>query len=296
MMNRTSRTLYVTDLDGTLLDTDSRVSQESASVISRLSRRGALITVATARTPATVEQLLSHTYTTLPAIVMTGAALWHRDTHRYSDCRFFSDATAARVLGECRSQGINPFIYTLADDGILHTYHNGPMSKKDRNFVDERRHLALKRFHLDEPAGLAEMLPGTILYLAMGPREAIFEVADRLKASGECSVSAYVDIFSQSTGILEVFAPGVSKAEAVKRMARRSGATRVVVFGDNINDLPMMDAADVAVAVGNALPDVREKADVVIGTNATDAVARYILEDQNRERSTSSDRRALSDV
>lgn len=296
-MNRQDqRTLYVTDLDGTLLDADSRVSHESASMISRLSRRGALITVATARTPATVEQLLAHTSTTLPAIVMTGAALWHRDTHSYSDCRFFTDDAARYVLDECRRNGINPFIYTLAGDGILHAYHNGPMSKKDSNFVDERRHLPLKRFHLDEPAGLAEMLPNTILYLAMGPRDAIFAVADRLKSYGDCSVSAYVDIFSHTTGILEVFAAGVSKADAVRRMARRTGATRIVVFGDNINDLPMMEVADVAVAVGNALPEVRDRADVVIGPNTSDAVARYILEDQNRERSTSSDRNELSDV
>ena len=82
------KTLYVSDMDGTLLGADSRVSPRSAEIISRLSRRGALITVATARTPATVVPLLADTYTSIPAIVMTGAAMWNRDTASYEEIQF----------------------------------------------------------------------------------------------------------------------------------------------------------------------------------------------------------------
>ena len=67
--------LFVTDMDGTLLGADSRVSRRSARIITDLSRRGALITVATARTPGTVEPLLADTLTLPPAVVMTGAAM-----------------------------------------------------------------------------------------------------------------------------------------------------------------------------------------------------------------------------
>ena len=66
------KTLYVSDMDGTLLGTDSRVSCETAEIVSGLSRCGTAITVATARTPATVDVLLEDTYTSIPAIVMTG--------------------------------------------------------------------------------------------------------------------------------------------------------------------------------------------------------------------------------
>ena len=68
--------LFVSDMDGTLLGSDSRVSPVSADIISRLSRSGVPITVATARTPASVEVLLADTLISVPAIVMTGAALW----------------------------------------------------------------------------------------------------------------------------------------------------------------------------------------------------------------------------
>ena len=65
------RTLYVSDLDGTLLDGCSQVSQRSAAIISELSRKGVMISVATARTPATVDRLLSHSFTTIPLITCT---------------------------------------------------------------------------------------------------------------------------------------------------------------------------------------------------------------------------------
>jgi hypothetical protein len=53
----------------------------------------------------------------------------------------------------------------------------------------------------------------------------------------------------------------------------------VVVFGDNLNDLPMMEVADYAVAVDNAFDEVKAAADMVIGPNYDDSVARFICED-----------------
>ncbi len=71
----------------------------------------------------------------------------------------------------------------------------------------------------------------------------------------------------------------MSKADAVLRLKASTGADRVVAFGDNLNDLPMFGVADLAVAVGNALPDVKDAADVVIDPNYTDSVARFIESD-----------------
>jgi len=76
---------------------------------------------------------------------------------------------------------------------------------------------------------------------------------------------------------------GVSKAAAIREVARRHGARRIVVFGDNLNDLSMFAVADTAVAVGNALPQVKAAADITIGSNDADAVAEYICKEINIE-------------
>ena len=273
------KTLYVTDMDGTLLGPDSKLSSRSAAIISELSHQGALVTVATARTPATVVPLISEMHTTLPAIVMTGAAMWCRNSQRYLNVRYLADDTYRALMDKCHKYGINPFRYTLCNGESMQVYHNGPMTEGEQAFVDNRLNLGLKNFNIDTPHGLLPDLPGVVFFFAMGECDRIFALADEIRETIDCSVSAYVDIFGKETGLLELFAPGVSKAAAVKQLARDINADRIVAFGDNLNDIPMMQAADVAVAVGNALDQVKAIATHVIDTNATDAVARFIAAD-----------------
>lgn len=273
------KTLYVTDMDGTLLGPDSRVSDRSAQIITNLSRNGALITVATARTPATVEQILCNTHTTIPAIVMTGAAMWRRDTQQYLNVKYLADDTYQLLMDKCNKYGVNPFRYTLCAGETMQVYHNGVMSKGEQDFVNNRLSLGLKNFNIDTLRGLQPNLPGTVFFFAMGDCDRIFALANEIRATVDCSVSCYIDIFGEKTGLLELFAPGVSKAAAVKQLAKDVNADRIVAFGDNLNDIPMMQVADVAVAVGNALDPVKEAAHFVIDTNATDSVARFIAQD-----------------
>lgn len=270
--------LFVTDLDGTLLNRDSRVSPESARIISRLSREGALITCATARTPATVELLLRDTLTLPPGIVMTGAAMWDRSTGQYIDPHFIPEPAAADIVARCAAHAIAPFIYTIGADGIIHTYFHGTPTNKEQKFIDERSHLRLKRIHIVSRPRMAvsPVYPSTILIFALGDLNAIERLADELMATGACSVSSYPDIFNHSLGYIEIFAPGVSKAAAVERLKTSVGADCLIVFGDNLNDIPMMSVADLAVAVDNALPRVKDAADIVIGPNTADSVARFI--------------------
>ncbi len=274
-----SKTLYVTDMDGTLLDDRSMVSDFSAALISSLSREGALITVATARTPATVEPLLSHTCTSIPAIVMTGASLWDRIGRKYIEPRFITAEDASCILEVSRRHGVDPFVYTLGDDGVLDVYKNTPLSAIDRKFIAERSGLELKRFLIDSPESGSLSDKRIVLMFASGPKDVISSVARDLTGVVSCSPGSYLDIFDPAVGYLDVYASGINKADAVKRLASQVGADRIVVFGDNLNDIPMMEVADVAVAVGNALPEVKSVAHCVIGPNTSDSVARFIADD-----------------
>lgn len=272
-------TLYITDLDGTFLGDDARVSAESARIVSDLSRRGALISVATARTPATVVGLMADTYTCADLVVMTGAAIWDRPNARFSEIKLMPPAEARAVMSGFEGSGIHPFCYTLKDDHQIEVFHAAPrLTAPERLFVSDRDHLTLKHFCLGCAAPEAA-LDRMVLAFAMGPHDAITGVARRLAATTSCYVSYYKDTYTPDLWLLEVFANGVSKAAGVERLRRLTGATRVVAFGDNLNDIPMLRAADVGVAVGNALDDVKAAADVVIGPNTSDAVARYIKED-----------------
>lgn len=277
-----NKTLYVSDLDGTLLGTDSRISPKSSQIISNLTADGALITVATARTPATVVPLLTQTRTTPPAVVMTGCAYWLHEDRCFSQPHFLPEYDVKTAISFCFHHGVHPFVYVMDQDyASLDVYHAAAhLNKAEESFYLERCNLVLKRFHLGTPAP-ARAASNTMLLFAMGEEKAIRAAAEAFRQDTACSVCCYPDVFNPHIWNFEVFPPGVTKASAVLRLKEELGAKRLVVFGDSLNDLSMLEVADVAVAMGNALPEVKEAADITIGANYTDAVARFIEEDFN---------------
>lgn len=273
------KTLYITDMDGTLLDDSGRVSATSAAIISDLTRRGVYITVATARTPATVEPLLADTLTAPEAVVMTGAAIWNRPQMRFESMIMLPQAEVDVIMDVLSHSAVAPFCYVLDPCGThLSVYHAaGCLSADEAVFVEQRRGLKLKTFHLATPCP-THSRGRVVLFFGMGSEKDIIDVAEKLRAATDCYVSYYKDTYTDHLWLMEIFARGVSKAEGIDRLRRCVKADRVVVFGDNLNDIAMMQAADVAVAVENALPQVKAIADVIIGPNTADSVARYIAE------------------
>lgn len=274
MASQQKKHLFVSDMDGTLLGPDSLVSPESAEIITRLSKRGIPVTVATARTPATVDVLLENTYTSIPAIVMTGAALWDREARRYIHPVLLQPDVAQKVMDVFADEGVSPFIYVLDGSEFLNVYHKSDMNHAEAKFYEDRRHLKGKRFVLGDSHELEVAPSGMILAFAMGDAAKIEAVAARLRGLEGISVSCYRDIFNKDIANIEIFGAGVSKANAIRRLANHIGAEIITVYGDNLNDLPMFEIADDAVAVANAMPEVIASADRVIGPNSESSVAK----------------------
>ena len=279
-MDKTMKTLYVSDLDGTLLGEDSRLSAGTIATLNRcIDQKGALFTIATARTPATVVPLMQQVHATLPFIVIGGSAMWNPVTLAYEDTRAIDTDTVNAVADVFDRHHLHPFIYRRHGDNLLHTHHDGPMSPQEQQFVDARQHLPLKRFFLDDK-DYRHSDDEVLLIFSMNKYAVLDAIAADLRQTVHtCSVMVYHDIFDDSEGYLEIFTAGTSKARAIKRLAERLGAQRIVMFGDNRNDIAMMQAADHSVAVDNAFPEVKAAASEVIGPNTDDSVARWIEQD-----------------
>lgn len=270
--------LFVSDLDGTLLDSDRKVSPRSAALINEAIASGALFSVATARTPATVSILLRDLKCTLPLIVMTGAAIWDRTEGRYVHASFHREETACRLLETYRRHHLSAFIYTLGEDNLIHIYHIGPMSMLEHTFMEERLHTPYKRFHVaaDAESELPERLDRVLLFYCMRPTSEVIPVYEEIRHSDDLRAVYYHDMYGEEIALMEVFGPEASKANAVRRLADMVGTDRIVAYGDNVNDLPILKIADDAVAVENAVPEVKAMASRIIGPNTADAVAEDI--------------------
>ncbi len=270
-------TLYVSDLDGTLLGEDSQLSAVTVATLNRIiGELGGLFTVATARTPATVVPLMQQVHARLPFIVIGGSAMWNPVTMSYEHTRGIDDMTVNAVADVFDRRGAHPFIYRRHGKNLLHTHHYGPLSPQEERFIAERQHLPLKQFFLDD-RDFRHSDDEALLIFSMNKYAVLKSIADDLRTSvPSCSVMFYHDIFDESEGYLEIFSAGTSKAAAIGDLARQLGAGRVVVFGDNRNDIAMMQAADFSVAVDNAFTEVKAVASEVIGPNTVDSVARWI--------------------
>ena len=274
------KTLYVSDLDGTLLDSSIRIPDDAADMINRAIDCGALFTVATARTPGTLGSLLKDLHLRLPAIVMTGATMWLRSSDTYSNTHFFPQHTVDTLREIYRSHGLSYFLYTLRDNRIF-VYHDGPLSDMEREFIAARSHSPYKTFLIppDGTSTFPEHIDNAMLLFAMQPAGMAHPAYRRLCGVPGVNPMFYNDANDPEIAMIEAFPQQASKAQAIRTLARECGAERIVVFGDNLNDLSMFAIADTSVAVSNAVSEVLEKADVVIGDHDSSAVARYILSD-----------------
>ena len=270
-------TLYVSDLDGTLLGEDSQLSAVTVATLNHIiGELGGLFTVATARTPATVVPLMQQVHARLPFIVIGGSAMWNPVSMSYEHTRGIDDMTVNAVADVFDRRGAHPFIYRRHGKNLLHTHHYGPLSPQEERFIAERHHLPLKQFFLDD-RDFRHSDDEALLIFSMNKYAVLKSIADDLRTSvPSCSVMVYHDIFDESEGYLEIFSAGTSKAAAIRDLARQLGAGRVVVFGDNRNDIAMMQAADFSVAVDNAFTEVKSVASKIIGPNTADSVARWI--------------------
>lgn len=267
------RTLFVSDLDGTLLNKDTKVSKTTADILKRLIKEeNLLFTIATARTPATAVPMTEAIDIQLPMIVMTGAAQWIRGEERYVNISRLDAGKVNKIIDICHKGGINPFVYEI-DRNMLNVLHSDILNRQELSFVEERVNSPFKHFYLQKEIRAID----AVLMFACNDSDKVKAVHKQVLDNVDCEAMCYHDIYNENQGFLEVFAPGTSKAKAIQQLAANINADKVVVFGDNLNDISMMSVADVAVAMGNAYPEVKEVADVIIGDNNSDSVAKWIL-------------------
>lgn len=274
------KTLYVSDLDGTLMQPGAFISEKAKELLNRSISDGKMFTIATARTPATVSGIIQDVNLQIPSIVLTGAAIWDSKKNIYSNPKFIKPEVVEKLVDTYHDMNFPIFLFTL-DEGILNIYHiGGKLTDLERQFMEERIHSPFKRFHVREDG--KEILPphfnNTIIFYGMQPTEPAQAVHARTSLIEGCRPQCYHDLYGPTIALVDAFAPEATKANAITDMKKLTGADRVVAFGDNLNDIPMLKAADVAVAVENALPEVKEVADIVIGPNTEDSVAKFIYE------------------
>lgn len=270
------RTLYISDLDGTLLNEHSLISPTTAKQLNSLIEKGMLFSIATARTPATVVDLMSEVDLQLPVALMTGALVYDLSTHRYLAISSFPHQVSKRLIEASLVTDLSPMIYYI-ENSVLHVAYQEPLSEVQQNFISQRNNTPYKKFiRIQDCFCVPEKM---VLLFYMGTYEKLRTIHDAISRLDGHSSYLYNDSMQPSLGYLEIYPAGTSKANAIAQIAQWAGADEVVAFGDNHNDLPMFEASHRSYAVANAVDAVKEAATDTIGANSDNGVATFIEQD-----------------
>lgn len=278
------RTLYVTDLDGTLLNSNDQISQYSMEIINGLVAKGMQFTYATARSLVSASVVAKGLSTTIPVIAYNGALIVNPATGEVISSLSFTGEEAARIREVLQEHGANPLVYAYVDGVERVSYVTGRENEGIRRYLEVRK--GDRRFRPLEDETL--LYQGNIFYFTcIADREELLPLYEIFKRDGRYRCTLQQELYRPEF-FLEIMPEKASKAEAIKRLKEIWRCGKVVSFGDAVNDIPMFEISDECYAVANGVAELKACATGVIASNDEDGVARWLadMEDSTLEESS----------
>lgn len=270
-------TIFLSDLDGTLLDSGGNISAASAEMLNRAINSRKLFSVATARSYDTAAELMRNVNTNAPAVLLNGALICSLKSGEIYNRSAIDPVTAGRVFGIFEEHGRTPFCYFLESEynaASVTLKYICPATPFDKQFIEECERIGssiekVKSFDFKNPA---------LYFTTMDTEKVVMPIYRMVKELPGCDAALYKDTYHEGYWFLDIFAAGTSKSSGAVLAKKIACADIMVAFGDNLNDIAMLTAADCAVAVSNAADEVKKVCDEVIGSNDDDAVAKYTFD------------------
>ncbi|SHF28966.1 hypothetical protein SAMN02745195_02290 [Thermoanaerobacter uzonensis DSM 18761] len=244
--------LVVIDIDGTLLDSNSNLHPKTIATIKKVQKKGILVTLATGRTfrsTCTIAKLLG---IKIPVICYNGA--------------YISSIGQPPLYTFPISRGkIKPIIKILEENNYYIKFY-----AEDCLYVQE----AIEETYLFSKihkVPFVEVGKGKLSNLDKDPLKiVVYDTPERIKSALEM----FKPLKDEFTFIIEndnfeVNSKNITKAVAVELLCNYLGISmnQVMAFGDGVNDVEMVESVGVGIAVENAIPLLKEKADFITSSN-----------------------------
>lgn len=265
------KTLYVSDLDGTLLQSNERTSAYTNDVVNRLTEQGMIFSYATARSLITAKKVTHGIQAKIPLIVYNGAFVIDNATGEILLANYFEDDALA-VLDDLFQHTVYPIVYARIDGVEKFSFVPALCSKGMNTFLDSRKG-DVRTNIVDTAEALKH---GKLFYITCIDEPAkLLPLYEKYKDKYHC---VYQEDIYTGDQWLEIMPATASKSNAVRQLKALLGCDRVIAFGDGRNDVDMFELADEGYAVENAHEDLKKVATAIIGKNDDDGVARWLEE------------------
>ena len=275
------RTLYVTDLDGTLLNPTGEVSENSLEILKEQIKQGTLFSIATARNLQAAKKLINEIPLNIPIILNNGISFYDFNKQQYLKINEFPILILGELIEifeQCRCYG---FMYALKD-GDIHFIYKTLEHPSDQEYFDERHLLYKNRCHQYDDFTQVLKDGYTILYFVLyGSLDRIQKVEKYIINVPELNCVLNKNVYKENY-FLDIFSAKASKGIGIQELKQMVGADEVVAFGDNFNDVEMLKSADRSYVPENGIPEAKAVATNVIDSYSQDGVAKFIKKDVER--------------
>lgn len=263
--------LIVSDMDGTLLGDNHKITEENKVALSRALEKGVKIVPASGRIYNSAKEHFDFLDINTPLIACNGAIIKETKTNKLIYKNNIPNDKCLEIIEVFERYDV---YYQLYSENTMMCKN---LSKKDQKQTRER----LKNFFNDDinvhyGYDLKEEVERhkilKIIAIDDHDMDKLKKVRDGLKTIKD------IETTSSWYNNVEIMHKGVNKGEALKALVKYLGIDKkeVIAFGDNYNDLPMIELAGMGVVMGNADDKVKERADYITLKNTESGVAKAI--------------------
>ncbi|MDQ1251431.1 MAG: hypothetical protein QG646_510 [Euryarchaeota archaeon] len=271
--------IYISDLDGTLLQNNATLSDFAIDTLIRLLTEDLNFTIATARSVISVQQILKYLPLKLPIIEFNGAFISDFETGRHEIINDISGDIKEEIFEHILQYNLTPFISSFnGNEDCLHY----------EQVINEGMEWYLK----SRTSGNDKRLRKSVLRKTLAENVVCFIVVDKLdnlleltnllqeKYTKHIEVHLIENQYSPGWYWLTIHDCKATKDQAISIILKKYGLrlNDLTVFGDNANDVKMFKLSRHSIAVSNAKPELKKYATRIIGTNEEDSVVKYIMD------------------
>ncbi len=250
----------VFDLDDTLLGPGKEIHPEDQAALQYAQASSIRLVYATSRPLRAVRRFLPAELLEGALVVSLNGAIASRDDRLLESFPLGASTPAVLALLQARS-GIT---LTLETDGLRFATNH----PADAHWLDQ-----VQQATADQLLSLESLDPASAVKISLdGQGKSLLDLVVSIEGLGLRAIPCMGGTF------LNVVHPDVDKASTLARLlsSESISASEVVAFGDDIPDLGMLAWAGTAIAVGNAVPEVKAAVDLVIGDAGTGTIGRWI--------------------
>ncbi|MFT4143469.1 MAG: HAD family hydrolase [Mobilitalea sp.] len=257
-------TVLYSDMDGTLLNSEGKVSAKNKEALRRFMEQGGLFGIATGRNQLNAIGFLEDIKVNIPCILYNGSGIYDFHQDKFIDFFELKKDKLVRFLRDCLGNHPNIMIQIFCPNM---SYFVSPEELADERIVETHQPCQFGQ--------IEEILDQPWIKILLCAEHGELNLLE--KAIVEYELVQDIQWVYSSNVYLELLPAGVSKGSALESVRKYIGShVKIYAVGDFYNDMEMVRLADVGIAMRNAVPELQEAADMVTVSNDENAIADII--------------------